>query len=308
ETGLTKEETIKVTNTDGTLTETTKFIDESGESVEVEVQTKLSTAETQTKDDGTVVTTATATTDDGEALQIQVQINPNGTVQNSFTIGDKSSDVDVAIVGADTVIREDGAIETTAKVTSDTGDNLTTKVEVKIDGTTTSSVEIVDASSKKTTAEITVAIVGADTRVKSDGAIETTAEITTAENVKTVAKVEVKADGATANSVEVTNSTGELVVTKLDTNIAGASSSISTDGSITIKTPTLEVQTGEKIAIEVVVNNTGSVKPNIILEDKIIEMPEFEAGSDVNVKQENGKVLVEVRTILNKSITYNQGN
>ncbi|MEA2099727.1 MAG: chitobiase/beta-hexosaminidase C-terminal domain-containing protein, partial [Campylobacterota bacterium] len=42
ETGLTKEETIKVTNTDGTLTETTKFIDESGESVEVEVQTKLS--------------------------------------------------------------------------------------------------------------------------------------------------------------------------------------------------------------------------------------------------------------------------
>jgi len=79
----------------------------------------------------------------------------------------------VAIVGADTIIKEDGSMQTTAIV------------ELKADGSTANVVEVTNATGEKVSAEINVAIVGADTTVKSDGAVETVAEVTTADNVKT---------------------------------------------------------------------------------------------------------------------------
>jgi len=301
DTGLTKDETIETLNEDGSTTEVTTFANKDGQSIEVEVQTKLSTAITETQKDGTVVTNATAVTESGEELQLEVQINTNGTVQNTFSIGEESSDIDVAIVGADTIIKEDGSIQTTAEVTSDDGVKTTAVIEINANGSTTNAVELINTLGEKTTSEINVAIIGADTTVKFDGAVETVAETTTVDNVKTVATVEVKADGTTTNAVAVTNSTGQMVETKLDSNIAGVNSSIAQDGSVTIQTPDIELDDGSKVSVEVVANSSGTIKPSI----ESVDMPEFEAGSNVNVKLDNNKVFVEVKTILTKPITYN---
>jgi len=304
ETGLSIDETVKVFNEDGSTTDTTSFQNESGETIEIEVLTKISTASTTTESDGT--TTTTATSEDGE-LQVEVQVNANGTVENKLIIGEESSDIDVAVVGADTTINEDGSLRTIAEVTSDEGVKTEATVEVKADGTTENVVEVTDASGEKVSSEVSVAVVGADTTVKENGAVETVAEVTTADNVKTVAKVEVKANGYTSNAIEVTNSTGGVVESKLDTNIAGADSSIASDGSVTMKTPDVVTTTGASISVEVKADSTGTVKPSFVVDDVAVEMPEFEAGSDVEIKKEDGKVLVEVKTKLTKAITYNQG-
>ena len=304
ETGLSIDETVKVFNDDGTTTDTTSFQNAAGETIEVEVLTKISTASTVTGSDGTATTTATS--EDGE-IQVEVQINANGTVENKLTIGEESSDVNVAVVGADTTINEDGSIQTIAEVTTDEGVKTEATVEVNADGTTSNLLEVTDATGEKVSSEVSVAVVGADTTVKSDGAVETVAEVTTADNVKTEATVEVKADGSTANKVEVTNSTGNVVESKLDTNIAGADSSISSNGSVTMTTPDV-VTSGVSVSVSVVADSTGTVQASFSVdEDVAVEMPEFEAGSAVDVKHEDGKVLVEVTTKLTKPVTYNQG-
>lgn len=305
ETGLSIDETVKVFNDDGTTTDTTSFQNAAGETIEVEVLTKIATASTVTGSDGTATTSATS--EDGE-IQVEVQINANGTVENKLTIGEKSSDVDVAVVGADTTINEDGSIQTVAEVTTDEGVKTQATVEVNADGTTSNLLEVTDATGEKVSSEVSVAVVGADTTVKSDGAVETVAEVTTVDNVKTEATVEVKADGSTANKVEVTNSTGDVVESKLDTNIAGADSSISSNGSVTMTTPNVQTTSGASISAKVIADSTGTLQPSFIVDNVAVEMPEFEAGSDVEVKQENGKVLVEVKTILTKPVTYNQGD
>ena len=305
ETGLSIDETVKVFNDDGTTTDTTSFQNAAGETIEVEVLTKIATASTVTGSDGTATTSATS--EDGE-IQVEVQINANGTVENKLTIGEKSSDVDVAVVGADTTINEDGSIQTVAEVTTDEGVKTEATVEVNADGTTSNLLEVTDATGEKVSSEVSVAVVGADTTVKSDGAVETVAEVTTVDNVKTEATVEVKADGSTANKVEVTNSTGDVVESKLDTNIAGANSSISSNGSVTMTTPNVQTTSGASISAKVIADSTGTLQPSFIVDNVAVEMPEFEAGSDVEVKQENGKVLVEVKTILTKPVTYNQGD
>ena len=297
--------TTTTINDDGSTTKTTSFIDASGETVEVEVVTNIDTASTVTNEDGTITTTATATKDSGEVVETEVIINTDGTAENSFSIGGETSDISVAVAGADTTINSDGSIQTLAEVTGTDGVKTTATAEVKTDGTTTNTVEVTDAGGEIVSSDINVSIVGADTTIKVDGAVETTANTTTDDGVRTVATVEVKADGTTDSNVTVTNSTNETVETSLDTNIGGTDSSIASDGAVTMITPVVVTALGANVATTVVVDSLGKVKPSFTVGTNVVTMPEFEAGSEADIKHENGKVLVEIRTTLTQAITFN---
>ena len=182
-TGLTITGTPTVVNaTDGSKITTISFTSSEGESIEVEVVTKITNALTVVNSDGSRTTTTSETSESGESITTEVKVNNNGTVENKMIVGDKTSSINVAIVGTDSTINE--------------------------------------------------------------------------------------------------------------------------DSSITMTIPAVTTDDGKQVDIEITADKTGEIRLTLKVDNKVTVLPTFEVGSLVEIKNENGKVTIEVQATLTKEITF----
>ena len=299
DTGVTKEEPAEIKIDGDIQTATTKFVDDKGEVIETTIESKLQEVEVVEKDDGTVEATATINQTD-RSLELTTTINPNGTSEATLSItkddGTKEDiKVAVAVVGADTTIEDDGSIKVNTQVTADDNTKATTEITAKTDGTVEAGLIIEKTDGTITKVDVIAEVEGADATIDQNGNLKVNASLENA-TIETTAKT----DGTVDSNIKVTDTNGNEIASKVVANIPDSDVNIKQDGTIEVTTPTIKLE-NKKVAVKTVAKPTGEVKPVITIESdgatKEVELPEFDAGSQVEVKQTvDGKVVIETTT------------
>lgn len=181
-TGFETEETSTQENPDGSSTESTTFISDTGVEVVVDITSKIDDIETETKSDGSRIMSATTQNDQGESVESGIEVQPDATISNTIKVGTKSSQVDIEIIGSDSTLNEDYSIHTT--------------------------------------------------------------------------------------------------------------------------TPPIASNNGETVVVDVLISPSGEIKPTLIIDNRKVELPAFEAGSSATIRNDNGKVTIEVKVTLTEKIRF----
>jgi len=236
---------------DGESTATIEFKDEDGEVTQTEIKTDIPKEDiTITSTDGGVETKATVANDDGSTTEMTLKVNSNGTVVNEVLVTDSegketATKISSLKAGADIEIKEDGSIITSVKNNHGT--------EVKAVATANGEVEhevgVTDESGAVVKTIATSNITGSSVIIKDDGAVQTSAKITTDDTQEEVLLVaESTSDGKASHIILLKDSEGNSVITKAESEIAGAITTMTEVG----------VQTAVKVN-DTVVKVTASV-------------------------------------------------
>jgi len=192
----------------------------------------------------------------------------------------------------------DGKVDLST-VVNDTETSLEIKTTLNPDGTAKASLNITKNSGINIDVKIDVNIVDANTTIQEDGSIKVDANIATKDDTRIVSEIVAKRDGTVDSNIKIVDN-GKEVVTKIVANIPDSDVNIKKDGTVEVTTPAIDLQ-NKRIAIITVAKPTGEVKPIITIENNEtlnrVELPKFNAGSQVEVKQTNsGKLVIDTKT------------
>jgi surface protein len=210
----------------------------------------------------------------------------------------------------DTEYDNDGNIVTTATTTNSNNDNVVIEVVAKASGDIKATHSLT-VNSSKTQAESELP--NTTTLIKENGSVETTAPISS--NGATI-RVIANPDGTATHTVELPNS----VPTTATSLIAGAQTYIRENGefnepeietSINIEDPNdtnytiraivVTNSNGESITRFVRVENDGTQSD---IQNTIQNGTKFEAGNEVTIDEEDGKLKLDIKTYMNKPIRF----
>jgi len=240
--------------------------------------TTTSTGTTTTTTGGDTSTgTTTTTTGGGTSTDTTTTTTDTTTTTTTDTSTDTSIDqinTGLAITGTPTIVdAADGSKTTTISFTSNDGKSIEVEVITKVDN--------------------------ASTVVNGDGSRTTTTSATSenGESIKT--EVKVNTNGTVENKISIGSKTSSISIA-----IVGTNSVINADSSITMTVPPITTEDGKQVDIEIITDKTGEIKPTLKVNNTIMVLPAFEIGSQVEVKNENGNVTIEVQAVLTKEITF----
>jgi hemin uptake protein HemP len=218
---------------DGTTIHVVELKTASGVTIQTSATSSLAGSKTETTDNG-VRTTATATTHVVEnglnkevhvAIEVSADKSGKATHSMSFTNDAGESIATIAsseLVGASTAIDNNGKIETSIKFDKD---NVIKDINViaNIDGSAEHVMKFKSAidgqSEDEVTTRATFNIVGAETKIKTTGGVETTVNDKVGEfTIKAV--VETDTDGNSITKFEKYDSQGNLIETQKTTQSA----------------------------------------------------------------------------------------
>jgi len=98
---------------------------------------------------------------------------------------------------------------------------------------------------------------------------------------------------------------GKQYLTQLLVDVLGADMIVNKDGSTLTTIPRKVSPLNQNVDIEIYTDSLGKVTPKYNIDNKLIELPTFSKGSVVNLKEENDKLNIEVKTVLSSPITFN---
>ena len=222
------------------------------------------------------------------------------TFSHFFGNGQSNEVVNISthLPNAQEVTNSDGTTIVTAS-TNTNGKEIKNEIQVNSDGTLENSITVGTVVST-----IEVNTIGADTVINSDGSMQITSTIPNGEGGTVVSDIKVDATGKMTNSISVTTAEGISKQTIIDSAIAGTDTIVSDDGSISMTTPTVDLSNGKKADFTISINSSGEVTPTVTVDGEDISIPQFDAGSTIHIEQVLDKLLLNIETILSKSITF----
>lgn len=174
-----------------------------------------------------------------------------------------------------------------------------TSTQENPDGSSTQSTTFISDTGVEIVVDITTKIDDATTETKSDGSriISATTHNEKGESVES--GIELKSDATVSNTIKVGNKSSHL-----DIDIIGADATLNEDYSISTTTPPIASSNGETVVVDVVMTPSGAIQPTLIIDNRKVKLPAFEAGSSATIRNDNGKVTIEVRVTLTEKIRF----
>jgi len=150
---------------------------------------------------------------------------------------------------------------------------------------------------------------GAKVEFTQEGGVQTSLSLDTQDGQKLEVIIVATAEGFSQNSI--TNANG--VNTKADSNILGTQTVVQEDGKVVVDTPTVETEAGNLITTKTTLDANGNAVVSAVrtLPDgtkEEVALGGYPEGSQVNIQEKDGAVIVEVITTLGtQSFTLRSG-
>ena len=179
-------------------------------------------------------------TTDEKDVTTKVELNTNGTsvvsvVSKDPTTGEsKASAIASFKPDVDTNVEEDGSVSVTNthQDENEEGTTVETKARVNSDGSVEHRVVRRDKEGNEVTTKATSQANNTVTAILENGTVQTKAKQSGSDGSEITTSVDANSDGKAVQIIKVKDSSGNEVVTKATFEIAGASSSISEDGTV----------------------------------------------------------------------------
>lgn len=178
----------------------------------------------------------------------------------------------------------------------ETGD---TSTQDNPDGSSTQSTTFISEAGVQIVVDITTKIDDSTTETKSDGTriVSATTQNDKGETIES--DIELKPDATVTNTIKVGNKSSNV-----DIDITGSDSTLNEDYSISTTTPPIASTNGETVIVDIVMKASGEIEPTLIIDNRRVELPAFEPGSSAIVRNDNGKVTIEIKVILTEKIRF----
>lgn len=308
-----------VASTNGGVYHEVDTTNENGEIVRTIAKSNVKGSQVVIKEDGTIQTSAHSTgkilNRDGSESSVEITVvvegKSDGKATHILQVKDENGEVIITkaeseLDGAETIISEDGKVETKVQ----NGDSEL-KVEASADGKATHSITLKNENGNEVKTEATSEMRGAKTTIKESGEVETSAIV---ENgISTVDyKVVAKPDGEANHQVGVENRlTGQRVVSEASSKIKGAKTTIKESGKVQTEA-TKEI---DGIIVKAFVDTDENGESFTYFkrftlfgfeleEQDTVKNGQFEAGNKSIIKEENGKLKLDVTTKVTKEILF----
>lgn len=308
-------------NKNGTMVSTVRINDkETGEKIEIAVASFRTDAQTRIASDGRVIvsTNNTDSIDSSIVIATETTLKDDGTVQNKVerkdANGNSLATTTTTSIADNTVaiVKKDGTLQTKAKRNQDDGSELTSAVDSNIDGTVSTLIKVTDTEGNEVVTKSEVELAGAIVSIAGDGEIEAKKTIDDV-NIAVELSVVAKPDGQSVHSVTIAGE--ESIKSKATSAISGASTTIKADRTLETRAePRLFTMSGKKIESVVDTLPNGESFTRFEITDLTTGEKEtkntlglgsgFEAGNNVTIKEENGKVLFDVEAKVTKTILF----
>jgi hypothetical protein len=257
------------TKIEGTDKGSVTVTDDQGNEIETKLEAEIP-AQIRETEDGSIEAAATGKDSQGGDVELIVTAKVDGRTEHSVKVGSKETKATSEIEGAETKIKSDG-VETAVEVKSTpTSNAVSLVVSADNDGKSEHLLVLKDAAGNETSRiKAKSEIPGTKTTIKQDkngkAFIETSVSVLGTQDEKLDIKVSGNVDGEAAHEIELTNESGEKFVTKANFKIPGASTNISSEGSVET-TAALGTGSGQKL-IKVYANPNGTATHSINFKD-----------------------------------------
>ena len=98
---------------------------------------------------------------------------------------------------------------------------------------------------------------------------------------------------------------GKQYLTQLLIDMLGADMTVNKDGSTSVIIPRQISPSNKSVDITINTDISGRISPKYSVDNQLHELPTFSKGSILNLREENDKLNIEVKTVLNAPITFN---
>jgi hypothetical protein len=238
-TGFSILDTQTLYNTDGSITQTTQFIDQNNTIIDVQMITYQTSASSITEGDGTLSIFNTVIDESGNTRESTMTLNPDGTLSHQVYSNQVTTRLFIKIIGAQSILHEDNSLQTTARLTHSSGTTQTTSL-LKPDGTAHNRINFVNSDINRTSS-MDFHLAGSKTHVLEDGSIHMESpQITAGDKAFTVTAVSLY-------SAKIQIKTEEFTLPEFD---AGSKVSVekSDDGTVHIKVESAPMQKNQVIS------------------------------------------------------------
>ena len=313
-------ESVSKVNTNGTVASDVKTTDSEGNTITTKASSLKAGTNVAIEQDGSVSMNAK----NSDTSEVKATASVNGTVTHEVGVTDMSGNrvattATSNIKGSQVVIKDDGTVQTSAKTTQTNDDGSIREVlllaEGKADGKAVHVMQIKGANGETVTTKATSELLGAQTTIKEDGAVETAIASKQNTQIKAIANP----DGSATHEVDIIKEDGSAVATKARSEIPGASTTIGADSSVTTEaTVTQTDENGEQFEIRAVAvtqddgtTQTRFEKVNLTtgktteLDNTVSQNTPFEQGNETTIlENEDGKLQLNIQTNLTRKLNF----
>jgi hypothetical protein len=302
-------------NTNGILAATIKRSElSSGTSKSMAIVSTKPNSNVKVDRDGSV-----EVSDSEDGINFSATLSADGSAIHKIEITDEDGNSIVTKSQTSTkdsvvTILDDGSVQTKSKVTQDDNSEVLAVVEGKSDGKATHILKLSDSYGESVTVKSSSEIPGAQTTISEDGGISTTATTKDSAGQEVRCVVQASIDGRQIHTVSAKDTSGNDISSSATSEIKGATTLIESTGNIkTSATPKEFTISGKKIEAIVDTLPNGEAYTRFEITDlstgeaekrETIKDGSFEPGNGANIRESDGKVLIDVTTKVTKKIVF----